>query len=162
MNPNQNVKDTTTSIAQQSLQLSQQHYENFPVASIFLPTKLREPIGLIYSFARQADDFADEGNLNIEQRLVLLQNFRDELDLVRAYIKPKTPFFETLGAMIRAKGLPLDAFYDLLDAFSQDVVKTRYANYDEVMDYCKRSANPIGRLLQQHFLQPFIAHLKVF
>lgn len=146
MNINQNFRDNTN-IAKQSLQMSQQHYENFPVASILLPSKLRKPIGLIYSFARQADDFADEGDLSIEERLRLLQNFRDELDLIRAYIKPKTPFFETLGVMIRAKGLPLDAFYDLLDAFSQDIVKTRYANYEELLDYCKRSANPVGRLM---------------
>ncbi len=144
---NQNFNETATKITQQSLQMAQQHYENFPVASILLPAKLREPIGLIYSFARQADDFADEGDLSIEQRLNLLQQFRDELDLIRAYIKPQMPFFETLGTMIRLKALPLEAFYDLLDAFSQDVVKTRYENYEEVLDYCRRSANPVGRLL---------------
>ena len=140
MNSSQNIK-------QQSLELAQQHYENFPVASILLPTKLREPIALIYAFARQADDFADEGDLSIAQRLDLLQNFRDELDLIRAYIKPQTPFFASLAALIQEKKLPLSAFYDLLDAFSQDVVKTRYASYAEVLDYCKRSANPIGSLL---------------
>lgn len=139
--------NSSQNMTQQSLQLAQQHYENFPVASILLPAELREPIGLIYSFARQADDFADEGDLSIAQRLDLLQNFRAELDLIQAYIKPQSPFFATLGAMIRAKKLPVDAFYDLIDAFSQDVVKTRYANYAEVQDYCKRSANPIGRLL---------------
>ena len=147
MNHAKNPATNASDITQQSLQCSQQHYENFPVASILLPEKLREPIGLIYAFARQADDFADEGDLTIEQRLSLLQNFNDELDLIRAYIKPKTPFFEILGTMIRTKKLPLDAFYDLLDAFSQDVVKTRYANYAEVLNYCKRSANPIGQLL---------------
>ncbi len=147
MNLNYNLNDNAANIAQQSLRLSQQHYENFPVASILMPAKLREPISLIYAFARRADDFADEGDLSIEQRLTLLQSFRDELDLIRAYIKPQTSFFEILGKMVREKSLPLDAFYDLLDAFSQDVVKTRYANYAEVLDYCKRSANPIGRLL---------------
>lgn len=130
-----------------SLNLANSHYENFPVASVFLPQHLREPIGLIYSFARQADDFADEGDLMIEQRLALLNDFRDELDLLQAYIKPKTAFFTTLGGMIKANKLPYAPFYDLLDAFCQDVSKTRYANYDEVLDYCTRSANPIGRLL---------------
>lgn len=134
-------------ITQRSLALAQNHYENFPVASIFLPAHLRESIGLIYSFARQADDFADEGDLSVEQRLALLNGFRDELELLRAYIKPKTDFFVTLGAMIKAKKLPYEPFLDLLDAFSQDVTKTRYASYDEVLDYCTRSANPIGRLL---------------
>jgi len=137
----------TDTIKQQSLELANSHYENFPVASVFLPQHLRIPIGLIYSFARQADDFADEGDLTITQRLALLNGFKDELDLLRAYIQPQTDFFGTLGAMIKAQKLPYELFYDLLDAFSQDVVKTRYANYGEVIDYCKRSANPIGRLL---------------
>lgn len=130
-----------------SLELANSHYENFPVASMFLPQHLREPIGLIYSFARQADDFADEGELSIVQRLHLLSGFRNELELLQAYIKPKSSFFTGLGAMIKAKKLPYAPFYDLLDAFSQDVTKTRYADYDEVLDYCTRSANPIGRLL---------------
>ncbi|NOT15881.1 MAG: squalene synthase HpnC [Methylotenera sp.] len=129
------------------LKLAQTHYENFPVASLFLPQHLRTPIALIYSFARQADDFADEGNSSIEERLTLLNSFRDELNLLQAYIKPQTAFFATLGAMIKAQKLPYSPFYDLLDAFSQDVTKTRYANFDEVLDYCQRSANPIGRLL---------------
>lgn len=134
-------------IVEHSLTLANSHYENFPVASVLLPQHLREPISLIYSFARQADDFADEGDLTIEQRLVLLNGFRDELELLHAYIKPKTDFFTTLGSMIKAKKLPYEPFYDLLDAFSQDVTKTRYANYGELLNYCKRSANPIGRLL---------------
>lgn len=130
-----------------SLNLASSHYENFPVASVFLPQHLREPISLIYSFARQADDFADEGEMSIEQRLGLLNGFRSELELLQAYIKPKSSFFTALGTMIKAKKLPYEPFYDLLDAFSQDVAKTRYTDYEEVLDYCTRSANPIGRLL---------------
>ena len=102
--------NSSQNITQRSLELAQQHYENFPVASILLPSELREPIGLIYSFARQADDFADEGDLSITQRLDLLQNFRDELDLIQAYIKPQSAFFSSLEAMIRVKKLPIDAF----------------------------------------------------
>lgn len=134
-------------ITHQSINLASSHYENFPIASVFLPQHLREPIALIYSFARQADDFADEGDLTIERRLSLLNSFRDELDLLHAYIKPQTAFFATLGDMVKAKKLPYEPFYALLDAFSQDVTKTRYADYNDVLDYCKRSANPIGRLL---------------
>lgn len=144
-------------ITASSLSLAQTHYENFPVASVFLPKHLREPIALIYSFARQADDFADEGDLSIEQRLSLLNQFRDELDLLHAYIKPNTSFFVTLGAMIKSEKLPFAPFYDLLQAFSQDVIKTRYANYAEVLDYCQRSANPIGRLLL-HLYQKATPH----
>lgn len=130
-----------------SLALANTHYENFPVASVLLPMRLRKPIGLIYSFARQADDFADEGDLNPEQRLALLNGFRQELDLIRANAAPETPFFVTLQVMIQTHQLPLMPFYDLLDAFSQDVVKSRYENFAEVMNYCRRSANPIGRLM---------------
>jgi squalene synthase HpnC len=144
--PNQTIR-STASIIDQSQSLASRHYENFPVASIFLPKHLRAPIALIYCFARQADDFADEGDLSMEERLALLDEFRQQLDLLQAYIKPKSEFFLVLGEMIRSKKLPLPPFYDLLDAFSQDVVKTRYANYDEVLAYCAKSANPIGRLL---------------
>lgn len=134
-------------IQSNSLKLANSHYENFPVASVFLPHHLRDPIALIYSFARQADDFADEGDLTAKRRLELINDFRDELDLLHAYIKPQTAFFRVLGAMIKANKLPYEPFYDLLNAFSQDVTKNRYSNYDEVLEYCKRSANPIGRLL---------------
>lgn len=136
-------------VSRQSLALANSHYENFPVASILLPKHLREPIALIYSFARQADDFADEGKLTIDARLALLDGFREELNLLSAYIKPQSAFFVALGAMIKQRQLPFEPFYDLLDAFSQDVVKTRYANFAEVMAYCARSANPIGKLLLQ-------------
>lgn len=138
-----NLKD----IAADSLDRAACHYENFPVASIFLPHSLREPIALIYSFARQADDFADEGSLSVSQRLKLIDGFKNELNLLQAYIQPDTDFFKVLGQMIRTRKLPLQPFYDLLDAFSQDVTKVRYENFNEVLDYCKRSANPIGRLL---------------
>jgi len=152
----QNHTDSLTAhktIATQSMRMAGEHYENFPVASFFLPANLREPIALIYSFARQADDFADEGDLAIEDRLSLLNSFREELDLLQAYIKPQTPFFATLGGMINARKLPYPPFYALLDAFSQDVTKTRYSNYDEVLDYCERSANPIGQLLLHLYQQ---------
>jgi squalene synthase HpnC len=146
----QNQQQSSTSqhhITTQSIALANQHYENFPVASVFLPKDLRAPIGLIYSFARQADDFADEGHLSTDERLALLDGFRDELDLLQAYIKPKTPFFLTLGEMIKARKLPYAPFFDLLDAFRQDIIKTRYQHYGEVLDYCTRSANPVGRLM---------------
>lgn len=146
---NLKAKLADNKIAQQSLAQAGAHYENFPVASIFLPQKLREPVALIYNYARQADDFADEGDLSIEQRLALLDAFRAELDLLQAYIKPNQPFFISLGQMIKAQKLTLSPFYDLLDAFCQDVVKTRYQNFSDVLDYCSRSANPIGRLLLQ-------------
>jgi len=127
--------------------MTTKHYENFPVASILLPRRLRHPVGLIYSFARQADDFADEGDMEPAQRLELLNGFRAELDRIKEGKEPETPLFQDLAPVIAQYRLPLDAFHDLLDAFSQDVVKSRYASFGEVMDYCRRSANPVGRLM---------------
>jgi squalene synthase HpnC len=151
----------TLDITQASLKMASEHYENFPVASILMPKALRAPIAVIYSFARQADDFADEGTDSIEQRLRKLQSFKDELDLIQAYIKPNTDFFRTLNQTIHAHQLPLQPFYDLLDAFSQDVVKTRYANFSEILDYCRRSANPVGTLLLHLYQQATPENLKL-
>ncbi len=124
------------------------HYENFPVASIVMPRRLRLPVRVIYAFARAADDIADEGDATPEVRLADLQSFRDRLDaLARGEMLAGDPIFAPLGKVIRDHGLPIHLFHDLLDAFSQDVTKTRYAHLGEVMEYCKRSANPIGRLL---------------
>jgi squalene synthase HpnC len=123
------------------------HYENFPVASVLLPRRLRRPIELIYAFARQADDFADEGDYPAEERLAQLNGFRRQLDKIADGKPADSELFHDLTAIIEEYNLPLVLFYDLLDAFSQDVVKTRYANFGELMDYCRRSANPIGRLL---------------
>ena len=144
-------KGEIDSLKVDSLRFSQEHYENFPVASIVLPKHLRDPIALIYTFARQADDFADEGQHKPAWRLAKLQGFKDELDLIDSNTRSKSPFFTELGNMIRKHELPLAPFHDLLDAFSQDVTKARYANFFELLDYCRRSANPIGALLLHLF-----------
>ncbi len=123
------------------------HYENFPVASILMPRRLRKPVAAIYHFARAADDIADEGDLPDEERLRQLNAFRDQLDQIGHNATPAMPLFQNLAAEIRAHQLPLQPHYDLLDAFSQDVVKKRYADYTELLDYCRRSANPVGNLL---------------
>jgi phytoene synthase len=127
------------------------HYENFPVASLLLPRELREPVGVIYRFARTADDFADEGNDVPAARLEKLQGYSLELEGISSGKAPETPLFADLGRIIREHALPLPPFHDLLDAFSQDVVKTRYADFSEVLDYSRRSANPVGRLLLRLF-----------
>ena len=123
------------------------HYENFPVASILMPKRLRKPVSAIYHFAREADDIADEGDLPDAERLEQLGEFRAELRRIAFHETPLTPLFQHLAAEIRQHTLPMQPFHDLLDAFSQDVVKKRYANFDEVLDYCRRSANPVGKLL---------------
>lgn len=123
------------------------HYENFPVASVLLPPRLRHPVALIYRFAREADDFADEGDAAPEERLQRLDDFRRQLVHLERGTEPEIGWFSELGGIIRTHNLPFCLFHDLLSAFSQDVVKTRYASHTEVLDYCRRSANPVGRLL---------------
>ena len=123
------------------------HYENFPVASLLLPARLREPIEAIYAFARSADDIADEGDAISVVRLAQLNDYRLELLRIEQGDTPGDAQFARLARNIRKHALPLQPFRDLLDAFSQDVSKTRYVDFDELRDYCRRSANPVGRLL---------------
>lgn len=130
------------------------HYENFPVASWLCPPRLRAPIAAIYWFARSADDIADEGDAPASQRLADLAAYRECL-LACASARPwggRWPdVFGPLAAAIAAYVLPIEPMLDLLSAFAQDVVKTRdaagYADRDELLGYCRRSANPVGRLL---------------
>jgi squalene synthase HpnC len=127
--------------------MSVDHYENFPVASILMPKRLRKPVAAIYHFARAADDIADEGELPDDVRLQQLDEFRNALSRIDAGDTPTAPLFRNLAAEISEHALPMAPLYDLLDAFSQDVVKKRYDNYTELLDYCRRSANPVGCLL---------------
>ena len=127
--------------------MSVNHYENFPVASILMPKRLRKPVAAIYHFARAADDIADEGDLPNEERLRLLDDFRDELAHIANNETPLTPLFQNLADEVHQHELPMQPLYDLLDAFSQDVVKKRYQDFDGLLDYCRRSANPVGNLL---------------
>jgi phytoene synthase len=121
------------------------HYENFPVASLLLPARLRHPVEVIYRFARSADDFADEGDDPPSLRLEKLNDYRRQLEA------PSAPLFHEVRKIIREHELPLSLFRDLLDAFAQDVTKKRYADFAQVLDYCRRSANPVGRLLLHLF-----------
>jgi squalene synthase HpnC len=127
------------------------HYENFPVASVLLPAPLRQPVSVIYRFARSADDFADEGDLPAAARLAQLEDYRQELARLEAGTPARAPLFAELGTIVNRYHLPLQLFRDLLDAFAQDVVKVRYADFAEVTNYCRRSANPVGRLLLHLF-----------
>ncbi len=124
-----------------------EHYENFPVASVLLPARIRRPVEAIYRFARAADDIADEGSAAPKERLAQLAHFADQLALIEAGRTPSEPLFVELAENVRAFSLPLGLLRDLLDAFSQDVTQTRYETFGELLDYCRRSANPIGRLM---------------
>lgn len=130
--------------------MSVDHYENFPVASWLCPPALRPPIAAIYWFARTADDIADEGDAAPTRRLEDLAAYRADLAAVAAGQAPSERWaavFEPLAEAIRRHALPPALLHDLLNAFAQDVVKQRYADRAELLDYCRRSANPVGRLL---------------
>jgi squalene synthase HpnC len=123
------------------------HYENFPVASILLPRRLRPAVEAIYAFARSADDIADEGDAGPDERLAALRAYEAALDGIAAGTPPSDPMFARLGAAAAAYRLDLQPLRDLLSAFRQDVTTTRYPDYPTLLDYCRRSANPVGRLM---------------
>jgi squalene synthase HpnC len=127
--------------------MSIDHYENFPVASILMPKRLRPAVEAIYHFARSADDLADEGDASDEQRLAALTAYEQALDRIQVGQVAQSPLFEALGKVIKDYALPLQPFRDLLSAFKQDVVTKRYATFVELLDYCRRSANPVGTLM---------------
>ncbi len=132
------------------IQLAVDHYENFPVASVLLPARMRTPVEAIYGFARGADDIADEGDLADAQRLEGLDEYLRALDAIGAGRDPG-PRFAPIARAVREHALPLPLLADLIDAFRQDVVKKRYAGFGELLDYSRRSANPVGRLLLHLF-----------
>ena len=146
--------------------LAESHYENFPVASRLMPARLRPHVAAIYAFARTADDFADEPGREPAERMRLLDEWGRRLDgehfpdppsrdALRGAGRqfppdkdcPPDMIFRALADTRTRFELPAELFHDLLSAFKQDVVTTRYASWDEVLDYCRRSANPVGRLV---------------
>ena len=151
MNPgaNQSTPKTSQPAAAES-NTGVDHYENFPVASVLCPPALRPPITAIYWFARTADDIADEGDASPEERLADLAAYKADLYACAAGQPTSARWiavFSRLAPMIAAFQLPVQLLADLLSAFEQDTTKTRYTNDDELSDYCRRSANPVGRLL---------------
>ncbi len=130
--------------------MARAHYENFPVGSLLVPKARRKHVYSIYAFARTADDFADEGYDSGEwteaRRLAALTDWEHKLDESFAG-RAEHPVFVALAATAAELKLPVQLFKDLLSAFKQDVIKRRYADFAEVLDYCTRSANPVGRLI---------------
>ena len=135
------------------------HYENFPVASLLLPRRMRPHVAAVYAFARAADDFADEGERSVEERHALLDlwqcRLREAASSPLEETRPATTgepanareIFIAIGATMRACRLEPTLFEDLLSAFRQDVTVARYPTWNDLFDYCRRSANPIGRLV---------------
>jgi squalene synthase HpnC len=137
---------------------AREHYENFPVASLLIPRAMRRHVTAVYAFARAADDFADEGTLTVEERLALLDGWQRRLGRAAAGMDDDAPatagepanvveIFRALGATIRERHLPVRLFDDLLSAFRQDLTVHRYGTWEQLLDYCRRSANPVGRLV---------------
>src|SRR5215207_1140233 len=134
--------------------LAQSHYENFPVASRLLPRRMRPHVAAVYAFARGADDIADEGVATAGERQERLRAWQRRLhDAVTAgpggdaLARDEDLVFVALGHTIRSLDLPVSLFDDLLSAFGQDTMRTRYASWRDLLDYCRRSANPVGRLV---------------
>ncbi len=140
------TNQTTWTIAAVSVD----HYENFPVASWLCPPALRPAVAAIYHFARTADDLADEGEATPDQRLADLAAYRSDLIAmlrVNAVSSRWPQVFGVLAPVVERHALPITLLTDLLSAFEQDVVKHAYTDRAELLDYCRRSANPVGRLL---------------
>ncbi|MDX8395801.1 MAG: squalene synthase HpnC [Mariprofundaceae bacterium] len=142
----QKPKLTIEQAYQHCQQIAQDHYENFPTASKLISKKLRPAVAAIYAFARAADDMADEGNAPADKRLKQLDAWESLLDRC---VKEELdhPVFLALGDAIRRFELPTSALYDLLIAFRMDVSIHSYSTPDELLFYCKHSANPVGRLM---------------
>ena len=141
--------------------LARTHYENFPVASLLMPRRLRPHVAAVYAFARHADDLADEGVATTDQRRERLEDWRARLRAVetrrdgtdggiQAGDEKKGadhPVFLALGDTMRRFHIPAQLFDDLIDAFVQDTWKEQYDSFDELLEYCRRSANPVGRIV---------------
>jgi squalene synthase HpnC len=131
--------------------VSQQHYENFPVASWLCPKALRPAVAAIYQFARTADDLADEGEASPVQRSAELRAYRCDLQAVAEGREPSARWasnvFRPLAEVLHQYHLPLPMLHDLLNAFEQDLLKSAYTDREDLLSYCRLSANPVGRLL---------------
>ena len=129
-----------------AIDFTKAHYENFPVVSFLLPQKLRKHVAIVYQFARQADDIADEGSYDPRERLKRLKVYRDQLDEA-VQGSPCSDFWYALSNTINLKNIEFQNFTNLLSAFEQDVNKDRYTDFNDVLNYCSNSANPVGRII---------------
>jgi squalene synthase HpnC len=130
----------------EALEFAKNHYENFPVVSFLIPKKIRKDVAIIYWFARTADDIADEGNNLPEEKLKKLDKFENRFtELINGNYA--NPLELALYTTIESRNLTAQHFYNLLKAFRQDITKSRFKNFAELLAYCKNSANPVGRLI---------------
>lgn len=130
----------------EALEFTKSHYENFPVVSLFIPKDLRKHIAVVYQFARQADDIADEGGENAEKRIEKLELYKNQLSN-SLNGKYDSLFWAAFHNTVLQFNLTHKNFFNLLDAFNQDIIKKRYQTYNELLEYCEKSANPVGRII---------------
>lgn len=142
--------NSSQNIDKNILDFAKNHYENFPVSSFLIPTNYRKDIAIVYWFARTADDLADEGNVGDQTRINNLNRFENEF-VSSLNGNRQNQYFDILVDVISGRNLTKQYFLDLISAFKQDVAKKRYNYFDEILDYCKRSANPVGRILLEIF-----------
>jgi len=138
-------------------QLAKSHYENFHVASFFLPKPLRQPFYAVYAYCRYSDDLADEHDGSPEARKLALQRLDDwqrQLDQCFDQAEPTHPIFIALRSLLRQYTLPKEPFADLLIAFRQDQTQQHYATFDDLLDYCRYSANPVGQIVLHLVCKP--------
>jgi squalene synthase HpnC len=140
-----NIPDHLAGAFAHCARLTKAHYENFPVASWLLPGHVRPHVCSIYAFARTADDFADEPGMTQAERLEKLDEWQHHLDTCADV--PADPIFVALAHTIRTFDIPVSLFNDLLSAFRQDVNQSRHQTFEDLLNYSKRSANPVGRLI---------------
>lgn len=147
-------RDISTASLEQAFrhceEITRSHYENFPVASLFLPKHLRPTVSVIYAFARSADDFADEGSRTAVERLEALADWQTKLDDCYEG-KAEHPIFIALADVVRRSNIPKQLLADLLTAFKMDVTTHRYRSFEDILFYCKHSANPVGKLILHLF-----------
>ncbi|MDQ7817002.1 MAG: squalene synthase HpnC [Melioribacteraceae bacterium] len=150
MNINKHSDIILNKAYKEAILFTKSHYENFPVVSLFIPKYLRKHIAVVYQFARQADDIADEGNHKSEFRIENLELYENLLKkcLTGTY---ENDFLMALNNTVEKFKLSSKHFYDLINAFKQDIVKKRYASFAEMLNYCEHSANPVGRIILELF-----------
>jgi len=139
-------KPDLTVLYNQAIDFTKSHYENFPVVSVFVPKGLKKYVAVVYQFARQADDIADEGNFSDEEKILKLDNYNNAL-IKSANSKFENDFWILFKDTLTKKNLSIKNFENLIKAFKQDLIKKRYDTYEDLLGYCTNSANPVGRII---------------
>jgi len=138
-------------ITLEEAKLTKKHYENFPVATFLFPKKNRNAATILYLFARTADDIADEGSMKKNQRLILLNNYQENIDKIKKNNSDIPDLFKDIDKIIRNYSIPIELFDRFLTAFKQDVIKNKYKNFNELIRYCNNAASPAGQMILSLF-----------